>query len=269
MPVIEDGPGPVDDGSGPAPPPRIRAHLVTGGSFHDFDFARQELLSLLAEHAQVRTTVGCSWRDLDAIDRADMLVSYTCDLRPDPTAQEGVRRWVEAGGRWLALHGTNAALDLPRPDGIEAPRCFPMWVDTLGSQFIAHPPIIPFRVEVSRPDHWLVRGVESFDTDDELYLSEYPDRASLEVLLHTTYTGHARGFAESDWTSGDPVHPVQYLRHLGNGAVLYNTLGHCRGHYDMAPITDYYPKIERCSWNRPEYYELLRRGIRWAMGHNA
>ena len=41
---------------------------------------------------------------------------------------------------------------------------------------------------------------------------------------------------------------MQYLRPLGDGAVLYNTLGHCRGHYDMVPLKDYYPTIERCSW---------------------
>ena len=48
--------------------------------------------------------------------------------------------------------------------------------------------------------------------------------------------------------------------------MLYNTLGHCRGHYDMQPVMDYYPKVERCSWELPQYYELLRRGIRWCLG---
>ena len=38
-------------------------------------------------------------------------------------------------------------------------------------------------------------------------------------------------------------------------------LGHCRGHYDMQPIMDKYPRIERGSWQLPQYYELLRRGI--------
>ena len=44
------------------------------------------------------------------------------------------------------------------------------------------------------------------------------------------------------------------------------TLGHCRGHYDMAPLMDWYPTVERGSWDRPEYIELLRRGIAWAAG---
>ena len=45
--------------------------------------------------------------------------------------------------------------------------------------------------------------------------------------------------------------------------MLYLNLGHCRGHYDMQPLMDYYPVIERGSWEREEYYELLRRGIRY------
>ena len=57
-----------------------------------------------------------------------------------------------------------------------------------------------------------------------------------------------------------------YLRELGDGAVLYNTLGHCRGHYDMVPVLEYYPRVERCSWDKPEYFELLRRSLRWARG---
>jgi type 1 glutamine amidotransferase len=144
-----------------------------------------------------------------------------------------------------------------------------LWADTLGSRFVAHPPIEPYRVEVTAPDHWLVAGIESFDTDDELYLSEYTDRAALVPLLHTTWQGVAKGFVEADWTTTDPTHLVMYLRPLGEGAVLYNTLGHCRGHFDMVPVMDYYPRIERCSWEVPAYHELLRRSIRWARGATA
>ncbi len=247
-------------------PSRIDAYLVAGGKYHDIDFARRELLALLGEHDNVRVRVGATWDDAEAICASSFLVSYTCDLRPPDTSQDAIRNWVDQGGRWLALHGTNAALDLPRPNGVEAPRCFPTWAHTLGSQFIAHPPIQPYQVTVADPDHWLVAGVEPFDTDDELYLMEYHDREQLHPLLHTHWHGDATGFAENDWASGDDQHLVQYLRPLGRGAVLYNTLGHCRGHYDMAPMLDYYPRIERCSWERPQYYELLRRGIRWAIG---
>jgi uncharacterized protein len=249
---------------------RVDATLVAAGKWHDIDFARLELLKLLGEHEHLRVRVVSDYEDTDAIAAGSLLVSYACDLRPSDAAQHAIRSWVEGGGRWVALHGTNSALDLPRPNGVEAPRCFPNWVDTLGSQFIAHPPIQPYSVDVVDPAHWLVSGITTFETDDELYLSEYNDLAALHPLLATTWSGEAKGFAESDWsveTRGTDQHLVMYLRALGSGAVLYNTLGHCRGHYDMAPMRAYYPQIERCSWNEPQYYELLRRSIRWGLGH--
>jgi len=246
---------------------RIDAYLVAGGRYHDIDFARLELLKLLAEHDEIRVRVAADYEDVEAIAASTFLVSYTCDVRPSPEAQGAIRAWVEGGGRWMALHGTNSALDLPRPNGVESPRCFPTWVDTLGSQFIAHPPIMPYKVETTDPAHWLVAGVGEFEADDELYCSEYHHRDELHPLLHTTWSGDARGFQEHDWAGVDPQQLVMYLRPLGQGTVLYNTLGHCRGHYDMTTLgVEHYPKIERGSWAVPQYYELLRRSIRWAKG---
>jgi len=248
---------------------RIDVTLVAGGMYHDIDHARLQLLTLLGEHEQFRVRVQPDYEDTDAIAAGSILVSYTCNLRPTEAAQRAIRTWVEGGGRWIALHGTNSALDIGTPNGVDSPRIFPLWADTLGSQFVAHPPIMPYQVERSTDDHWLVAGIEAFETDDELYLCEHADRDALEPLLHTTWQGDARGFVEHDWTNGPEEHLVMYLRPLGAGAVLYNTLGHCRGHYDMVPVVDYYPQIERGSWEQPAYYELLRRSIRWARGESS
>jgi type 1 glutamine amidotransferase len=133
----------------------------------------------------------------------------------------------------------------------------------LGSRFIAHPPIGRFSVENVAPDHPLVSGIERFEVEDEIYLSELePD---LEVLLQTHYSGKAAGFVQEDWPDHAP-RPVMYLHAVGQGHVLYLTLGHCRGRYDMRPMIPVYPRTERGAWEEPVYYELLRRGIRWAAG---
>lgn len=252
------------------PPARIDAYLVAAGKYHDIDYARLQLLTLLAEHPHIKVTVAADYEDVEAIAQCSILVSYTCDVRPSENAQKGIRDWVEGGGRWFALHGTNSALDLDPSKPVEAPRCFPVWAETLGTQFVSHPPIAPFPVEISDPNHWLVADVEPFETDDELYLCEYHDRDSLHPLLHTEWTGETPGFQESDWTTGNPVHLISYVKDLGEGAVLYNNLGHCRGHYDMTMAgLPYYPRVERCSWEIPQYHELLRRGLRWAQGLTA
>jgi uncharacterized protein len=259
----------VSSSEATAPPGRrVDVVLVTGGLYHDFDYARLELLKLLAEHDEIRTRVQPDYEDADAIAAAEILVSYTCDVRPSERAQQTIRDWVVGGGRWVALHGTSSVLD-QTPDGWAAPKTMPLWTDTLGSQFIAHPPIQPYKVENVAPDHWLVAGIDAFEATDELYLNDYPDRPSLVPLLQTSYQGGARGFVRSDWNATDPDHLVMYLRALGEGAVLYNTLGHCRGHYDMVPVKAYYPNIDRCAWDLPVFTELLRRSLRWARGATA
>ncbi len=243
---------------------RIDAYLVAAGRYHDIDYARVELLKHLAVHEQVRVRVADSYADTEAIAASRFLVTYTCDVRPTQQQQEALQRYVEGGGRWLALHGTNAALDFTA-EGVVAPRVIGTLAHTLGSQFLAHPPIQPYKVEPCAPDHPLVTGIDAFETDDELYLCEYHEREKLVPLLDTQYAGDAAGFVETDWSDADR-HLVMYLRPLGEGAVLYNTLGHCRGHYDMQPVMDYYPVVERCSWEKPEYHELLRRSLRWCLG---
>ena len=85
---------------------RINGILVASGLWHDIDFARLELLKLLAEHERVRIRVFEDYENLEALAEADFLISYTCNVIPSLGAQEALRDWVHNGGRWYALHGT-------------------------------------------------------------------------------------------------------------------------------------------------------------------
>ncbi len=187
---------------------RIAAYLVCAGKYHDFDFARLELLKLLAEDEHIRVQVGQHFGDVESITAADFLVTYTCDLRPSTEQQHAIRDWVTRGGRWLALHGTNCTLDPPTDStgGLySAPRVVPVWADTLGSQFLSHPPIEPYVVSRSpgAAADPLVAGIESFEANDELYLMEH--HGDLIPLLETRWTGTTRGFAEADWPDVRPA----------------------------------------------------------------
>lgn len=241
----------------------LNAYLVCGGKYHDFDFARVELLKLLGEHEDVRTRVAEDYADLDAIAASDFLLTYTCDVRPEEEQQVALAEYVASGKRWFALHGTNSIIVHQEGFAFDCPRTYPKYVQTLGSQFIAHPPIQPFRVSVTRPDHPLTKDIEPFDATDELYLCDY--HGEIEPLLETRFTGQAPGFSEVEWPNDEP-RLVMYLHPVGNGSVLYLTLGHCRGKYDMRPLLPEYPQIERGAWEIPAYYELLRRGLRWSKG---
>ncbi len=237
-----------------------QAHLVAAGRFHDIDFARLELLKLLAEHPAIRTTVAMDYSDSERLARCDLLITYTCDVAPTDSETAALQAFVANGGRWLALHGTSALLKFLDDGRIGVDDSKDGFMDILGARFLAHPPIGPFQVEVADPDHPLTRGIEPFEVVDELYLFEH--RAELKSLLHARFAGNCAPFAAADWPETES--PVLYLRELGEGAVLYNSLGHCRSHYDTSPAKPFIPHPERCAWDYPVYYELLRRGIRWA-----
>jgi type 1 glutamine amidotransferase len=102
--------------------------------------------------------------------------------------------------------------------------------------------------------------LRDFRIEDELYLSRRT--AEIDILLHAAFTGECPEFRDRTWDEAEV--PVLYERRIGKGAILYLTLGHCRGHYDLQPLTAFWPHPQRCGWNYPIFYELLRRGIGWA-----
>jgi uncharacterized protein len=240
---------------------RIDAHFVAAGKFHDIDFARLEILKLLSEHPQVRTTVAHDYADTARLAACRFLVTYTCDLVPSAAEAAAIRAWLEGGGRWLALHGTNSILRFT-DQGVATPEERPDVMELLGTQFKAHPPIGPFRVEIVDRGDPLTRGLDDFDVVDELYLSK--TTAPIRTLAQTRFQGEATGFVDADWP--ETVVPIVYRRELGRGGIVYNTLGHCRGHWDLPELMPYWEHPERCAWNYPVYYELLRRGLVWAIG---
>jgi type 1 glutamine amidotransferase len=246
------------------PAGRIDAVLVCGGRWHDFDFARHQLLGALGDWEQVRTRVFEDYRCLDALERTDLLVTYTCDVRPTPEQQDALVGFVERGGRWLALHGTHSAID--PPDGSDVyttPRVLGKVAMLLGGQFLGHPPIAPYTVHVTAPEHPLVAGIQPFEVRDELYVLEL--HPPLEVLLHARFTGECRGFEEGHVTDDEP-RPVLYLKRSGHGAVCYFTLGHCRGRFDMQDrgLADL-GRRDFGSWQVPEFRTVLGRCLAWAI----
>jgi len=238
---------------------KINAYMVAAGMYHDIDYARLEILKLLAEHENIRTKVACDFSDIEGIQASDFLITYTCNLVPSEEEQKGLREYLANGGKWFALHGTNSILEFTA-DGVDAPETAPEFMDLLGGQFMAHPPIQPFTVKTEAQEHELVKGVGEFDTDDEQYLCKM--HGEHELLMYSEFTGTCDGWINSDFNNDDK-RAVYYIKKTGDGEVLYLNLGHCRGHYDMEPVVDYYPEIERGSWEKPQYYELMRSGIRY------
>ena len=136
-------------------------------------------------------------------------------------------------------------------------------MEILGSQFMSHPPIHEYDVLVTEPEHPLVKDIPTFKVDDELYLCKF--HGKYQTLLHTEWSDPVENFVRDDWMKDSNVQPILYIHPYGEGQVLYLTLGHCRGKYDMQPLMEEYPVPEEGAWRTEEFYELLRRGIQWAM----
>jgi type 1 glutamine amidotransferase len=104
-----------------------------------------------------------------------------------------------------------------------------------GGQWVAHPGgcIPSYRVNVTRPDHVITRGIKDFTmvNTEQYYLHVDP---SNEVLATTTFESGC-------------VMPQVWTRMWGKGKVFYCALGHTFKDFEI-----------------PEALEIVRRGMLWA-----
>ncbi|PYN42264.1 MAG: hypothetical protein DME00_29525, partial [Candidatus Rokuibacteriota bacterium] len=167
-----------------------RAHLITGGfppgspAGHDHDYARLRLLGLLAER-KIPASVANDFSDVEKwLPVSRLLITYVAGPYPDAAQCRGIQRWLEAGGRWLGLHGTSGGR-AERVDGVRQRRTVKTEHHALlGSYFLTHPPICKIRVDVTGGDSSLTRGLgPSFVVEDEPYFIELQDPNSTRILL--------------------------------------------------------------------------------------
>ena len=240
-----------EPGAGHTTKPAPVANLICGSPHrnHDFDFARLRLAQALYDAGGIRTDCFQDYEDSAAILRGDLLVTYTSQVAVSDRACAALHRYLEDGGRWFALHGSNSVLQNPHLPHL------------LGTRFLSHPPYCKFTVQIAAPGDPLLEGIGPFEIEDELYCIEHctPD---IEVLLHTRWGGEAIGgrkFAEADQT-------LMYRRRVGAGGVLYLALGHANRPYDK-PFTHMPDQPDhRGPWDLPVYQTLVARGIEWAAG---
>ena len=106
--------------------------------------------------------------------------------------------------------------------------------------WVQHPgDIITYRVDVTRPDHPIMAGIESFEHTSEQYYLNYDP--AVEVLATTTFSGEFH-----PWRKG-VVMPVVFTTMHDRGRVFYSSLGHTADELMAGP-----PR------------EILRRGLLWA-----
>ncbi len=106
--------------------------------------------------------------------------------------------------------------------------------------WVSHPGnIISYRVDVTRADHPIMAGIESFEHTSEQYYLNYDP--AVEVLATTTFSGEFHPWRK------DVVMPVVFTTTHGQGRVFYSSLGHTADELVL-----------------PQVREILRRGLVWA-----
>lgn len=81
---------------------RIDVYFVAGGKYCNIDYARLEILKLVAEQPPLKVEVGPDYSDIDAICAADFIVTYTCDVMPTAVETERLCERVGAGSACTA-----------------------------------------------------------------------------------------------------------------------------------------------------------------------
>jgi type 1 glutamine amidotransferase len=108
--------------------------------------------------------------------------------------------------------------------------------------------------------------MSDFQVVDEPYIATLLDETA-QVLLTARYSGDAPGYVLGHWADDSPRAQL-YVRRHGAGAVLYCTLGHACGRYDMQPLMEETTPIVG-PWDNPHFLEVIRRGLKWLGGPRA
>jgi hypothetical protein len=267
----------------------IRVHLITGGfppgspAGHDMDYARLQLLQLLHEQPNVLATITNDFTDIAKwLPGSQLLITYVAGPHPNEEQNQILQQWLEAGGRWLALHGTSGGKAAPISEQSRARKMVKSSHHaTLGGFFLNHPPLRKFQVQVVDRTHMLSKDLPpSFEVVDELYLIELQDPATTQVLLTTELEKDPSppgfGFVYDKDTALQPdgkTRVLGYTRELGKGGVAYIALGHCHSPLNnVQPFVDAgidptgsTPLLFRGAWETKPFQQLLRNGIAWGV----
>lgn len=261
-----------------------RAHLIAGGfppgamGGHDHDYARLNLLGLLAGR-DVPASVANDFADVEKwLPVSRLLITYVAGPYPDAAQTRAIQGWLEAGGHWLALHGTSGGR-AQRVEGMRMRRTVKTEHHAvLGSFFLTHPPIREIRVEVSAETSPITQGLgASFAVEDEPYFIELQDPGATRVLLTAEYGLEAASATAGLYPSDTSLQPdgktrvLGYSREVGRGGVVYIALGHChnpaiRAARASADPTDTTPPVFHGPWENDAFRTLLGNAIAWGVG---
>jgi type 1 glutamine amidotransferase len=221
----------------------LRALLVTGGCCHDYEAQKK----ILTEGISARANV--TWTIIHEGDSNSRTQEFSIYKKPDWTKGFDVVVHNECSGfvtnvDWVEHIAKGHADGVPAVVihcSIHSYRnsTTDEWRKLLGVSSYRHQALRPFQVETIKPEHPIMKGfpVKWQDGPDELYEIKkvWPDCTPLAEAITPG--------KESD------RHPVVWVNKYGKARVFGTTVGHSN---DIM--------------SRPEYLDLVTRGLLWACG---
>jgi type 1 glutamine amidotransferase len=217
-------------------PVRARIVLVTGIDYpgHHWKVTAPVLANQLRQDPRLQVSVveDPEFLGQAALHNFDAVVMHWMNWEkpsPGPAVRENLRRFVEGGKGMVLVHfACGAFQDWPEFRNL-AGRVY-------DPKLPPHDPRGPFAVEITKASHPVTKGLEPFETDDELYTCLAGDRP---ILVLAT--------ARSKVTGKDE--PMAFTFPCAQGRVFHSPLGH-----DVKALSV------------PAVGELFRRGTAWAAG---
>ncbi len=235
--------------------PAVLVFSKTGSYRHDEGIAGAD--RFFAEFAGKRsmglfTTVNGAVFNDDQLARFSLVVFNNVSgdvLSPDQRA--AFKRWVEAGGGLIALHGAG---DDSHSDW--------QWYDRelIGPEFIGHPAAPQFqtaRLVNLAETHPVMRGLptqwqqtdEWYSFDDVAKLGDARVLIGIDEASYSPRNDVYGDVADLRMGGGAEGHPIAWVRCSGKGRVFYSAIGHSYTAYDV-----------------PENRLLLSNAADWATG---
>jgi type 1 glutamine amidotransferase/mono/diheme cytochrome c family protein len=222
----------------------VKALILTGHQYpgHLWKDTTPAIKEALAADPKIAVDVSENIEDLatEKISGYDLLVLNYCNWEKpglSDAAKAGFVNYLNAGGGLIIVHFANGAFhfSLPKAGDSDWPEyrkiCRRVWDHTPNKS--GHDAYGKFVVDIANGDHFITKGMEPFETIDELYFRQQGDEP-IEVLLT----------AKSKVTGRDE--PMAFVYEYGKGRVMQTVLGHAAE-----------------SLRVPSVAQLLRRSALW------
>ena len=229
-------PAPVVDLTAPAEGTKVL--IVTGDDYpgHPWQQTAPALKAILDKDPRLKVRIVEDPNALASpkLQDWDAVIIHFMDWEkpgPGPAARENLKRFVESGKGMMLTHFACGAWD-----GNEWPEFKNLAGRVWDPKLRGHDPHGKFTVEIADPEHPITKGMQPFETLDELYTC-----LAGEAPIHIV--------AKANSKVDKKDYPIAFVLNYGQGRVFHSVLGH-----------------DARAYAAPGVGELMRRGCAWAAG---